>query len=1019
MWEKEGALEHLSKMGAARWLAAAALAAGASGASGAATPVEPVYTVHPPYYGVPNAGSSVLKAKYVGDLLVVRFAATAWSSLALFLDLDLNEETGYNNEVAQTNMPPKGTEVSLLHVVSPLALPKLYTGCAPDSTSGCNSLVYQFTASEFERVSAVNAPLEYEYRLNRTKLCSSSVIAFCGPNAELQLSFRVSYTSSSVSSEVFPEFYLSGYPVYSTDLTKLPACDSSEERAAVVFDPVAQGCFFSAKAFSQLFMSTQSQVRQAGLPLELISMAGLLDFASSCKYNVVVLPSPRCVDRASRFALRKALFVLSNFYGVGVVSAGNLATGLADGSAAPGDVYSVMTTLGLGPASPSFATGSGAVEWTAAAPSHAMLADLKLAAGALLGSSKPDLAGGQLVPASTLMFAPKAGSNFAYTAVANQKMPGATGLEFSAVLAGQLAAVSNPFGSSLAAGRVVHFAVPEGLVHLNLGWRAVRWARRRDASLAGAASSGLSLQLSRSALLVSLKVRMDTTNDQEAIKINLPAFAVWLRELKQSGSVVGTHFVTQGTSTDWALSGPAFKALLDLGSDLGSLTLSDPADVNALSDSQLQREFQQGMAAVRGNMSALLAAPAEGVPAGTLGGAIPGVFEEGQAALAALEPVFAGGRGAHLVASSSFVGSGYLNAFGYATSSSKMVLMHPNLISDLQAVKGAGWNQSTAAGFWLGQLATIATRASTALVQWPIADIGATKWGPGVGGAGSPSFIGGAPEYGPELYAPVFSMLATVAPEFVLTADLAARIDAFGKARLAVLKTATDTYSVEALFPKASDAAACTMGYYSLLVHQDESTELKTIAAVDNHYAYSDSRVFMPRAGTANAPGQKFTVRLAAAGPAAPPAHITALDQRMHLDAVTGDGSDLNFTLSGEGKVVAVLDAAVAAGNRYRFTSTALDATFQLAGRVATITFPTRGTYVTSLRVTASSAPSAVPTTQPTAYPTARPTMPTSKPSAVPSKAPSGQPPTSAPGKTSAARQLLPSLALLVLAAMR
>lgn len=121
--------------------------------------------------------------------------------------------------------------------------------------------------------------------------------------------------------------------------------------------------------------------------------------------------------------------------------------------------------------------------------------------------------------------------------------------------------------------------------------------------------------------------------------------------------------------------------------------------------------------------------------------------------------------------------------------------------------------------------------------------------------------------------------------EFVTLDDASQRIKAFEQSQLFV-ETSSNTITAEVV--------GTNVGDFELDVSGNQ-----TIQSVDNWYAYDNNSVFIPRNG-----GQ-FTINLGATQDNV--TRITSLPMRAELDSLTGDGTNLDYTFTGQGKVVVEL----------------------------------------------------------------------------------------------------------------
>lgn len=351
----------------------------------------------------------------------------------------------------------------------------------------------------------------------------------------------------------------------------------------------------------------------------------------------------------------------------------------------------------------------------------------------------------------------------------------------------------------------------------------------------------------------------------------LPILDQW----KADYNFVGSYYLnvgdgTGGTGTNWAASLPYYAHLLAQGNELGNHSYTHPEDTNILTDAQIAYQFGQSRHVLETKLSAYLG---HAVTVG--GGAVPGAPET----LATSQEIFK--YVDYLTGGYASVGSGYPNAMGYQTPGATKVYIAPNTVSDFTLIDYQHKTVAEASAAWAQEWNQLTSHQQTPVVVWPWHDYGPTDWQ-----------SAGAPDsgYTREMFTAWIARAAASGAEFVTVGDLAGRIANF--------QTSTINSSVSGDTITASVTSA-DASHFALKV---SDTGSKVIANAGNWYAFDDHNVFLPILGG------NFTVHLGAVADAV--THISALPFRSSLTAVSGDGYNLSFSATGEGKVTVDLAPA-------------------------------------------------------------------------------------------------------------
>lgn len=621
---------------------------------------------------------------------------------------------------------------------------------------------------------------------------------------------------------------------------------ASDHRIAIVWSETTANNYFSKTAYSQLFMAAQSQAMQAGVPFDILTESDLTSLATLAQYDSIVFPSFRNVDASKADVIAQTLEQATKQFGIGLIAAGEFMTNAADNSALTGDSYSRMKLL------------FDATRVTGGFP-----ADVTLTATDAAGTVLDGYANGQVI---------RQYSGIGWNAFESVSKTGQTiatetvnGQTYAAALVTQTG------------GRNVIFSTEAVMADDNLLQKAI------DYSVHG---SGLSIgvQMTRETGLFSSRVDMDQSQEREEVNPDNDAPGIYdklmpiLTEWKANYNFVGSYYVNVGNSpatgqsTDWAVSLPYYKQLIEMGNELGSHSYTHPENTNLLTDEQIKFEFGASRAELEQRLSTFLGKTV------TVGGAaVPGAPEQIATSQEILKYV------TYLSGGYSGVGAGYPNAFGFITpqnAADDKVYIAPNTSFDFTLIEFQKKTVAEANAIWAKELAALTKNGDAPVVVWPWHDYGPTEWTTG----------GTISGYTKQMFTDFIAQAAKADLEFVTLADLATRISAF--------QNTTIRSTVVGNMITATVGA--TTGTFSLDV--DGQSKGQVIKSVSGWYAYDADKVFLPKAGGT------YTITMGAV--ADDVTHITALPMRAELVTLSGDGRDLSFTVQGEGKVVIDLKAA-------------------------------------------------------------------------------------------------------------
>ncbi|KQM30888.1 cadherin domain-containing protein [Sphingomonas sp. Leaf10] len=667
-------------------------------------------------------------------------------------------------------------------------------------------------------------------------------------------------------------------------------------RIAIVWSESTANAYFSKTAYSQLFMATQAQAMQAGVPFDILTEDDLTSLATVAKYDTIVFPSFRNVDATKVTAIAQTLEQATKQYGIGLVAAGEFMTNDAAGNALAGDSYARMKLL------------FDATRVTGGFP-----ADVTVKATDAAGLVFDGYADGQVVHDYK-----NVGWN-AFTSVSGTGQTIAT-----STINGQTyaAAIATQTG-----GRNVIFSSEAVMADENLLQKAI------DYSVHGGGLS-VGLQMTRNTGLFASRVDMDQSQEKGEVKIEEGAPGIYdkmlpiLAEWKAKYNFVGSYYVNigndpaAGQATDWAVSLPYYKQLIDMGNEIGTHSYTHPHDTNILTDEQIKFEFGQSRAELEQQLSNYL-----GRTVTVAGAAVPGAPEQIATSQEILKYV------QYLSGGYSGVGAGYPNAIGYmnpANAATNQVYIAPNTSFDFSLMEFQKKTVAEAEAIWAKELATLTGNADAPVVVWPWHDYGPTEWA--IDNDGVPSGTGSP--YARSMFDNFVAAAAAKGLEFVTLADLANRVNAFDKAQI--------VSSVTGNTIKATVASSMGTGLFALDVDGQKTGQV--IQSVKGWYAYSDDKVFLPTKGG--------SFEIAMGDKADDVTHITALPMRASLETLSGDGRDLSFTVAGEGKVV--IDIKAPGTNWLAVEGGKLES---LVGEIATIDIGAIGTHAVKVTQVANAGP--------------------------------------------------------------
>ena len=713
-------------------------------------------------------------------------------------------------------------------------------------------------------------------------------------------------------------------------------------RIAIVYSETSAGFYFNRTAYGQLFMAAQNQAMQAGIPFDVISEADLKDIANLVHYDALVFPEMSHVQSADLAAITSTLTTAVEDYGIGMIAMGNFLTNDQTGAAIAGDSYIRMKSI-LGVTLGGFGVTAG-VDLNAVNGSHPV--------SDLYGSNELV---GHYNSTSYQNFIDVTGSGHT---IFTQTVDGPT--TPPEVLAAVIATLND-------AGRVVHFATDAVFGNNNILAEAMNWVARGNTPDVG-------LQMTRGSSLFFSRNDMDQSQEIFDVKDTTPGIYDALLPIVQQWNhdygFVGSYYVNVGADspdqrTDWAVSRLYYNQLLAMGNEIGTHSYTHPANTNvllpntftetqrqawlaSLSPGALRTQLQNlTLAQTQALMTNALAATdprnPHAVNAATLdalpreilkasfqfqfeyskliierelgitidGAAVPGAPEQAATSLQILQYM------GYLTGGYSGVGAGYPGAFGFLDPAHKnQVYFAPNTTFDFSLIGFQHLSVAQAEAVWAAEYARIIGHGSTPIIHFPWHDYGPTNW---------PDGTAIDPGYRLQMYTNFIARAAADGTEFVTGTDLAHRIESFVATKIEV---ATVGQTVVAT------VTGTDVGKFALDVG---STQV--IASVSNWYAYDADQVFLPRNGGI------FAISFGAV--ATDLTHITKLPMRAELVTAIGNGTNLTFSVIGQG--LATVDLKAWGAQSVVVTGADSGA---LTGEVLTLTFATLGSHVAAINYT-------------------------------------------------------------------
>ncbi len=355
----------------------------------------------------------------------------------------------------------------------------------------------------------------------------------------------------------------------------------------------------------------------------------------------------------------------------------------------------------------------------------------------------------------------------------------------------------------------------------------------------------------------------DNANPSNGNPNSLAAMTPYLDQILQMGSEVGSH------SLDHLINPPAG----DPTENTNYLSTAQPASLTTPSFTYAY-EFGQSNTLIDQALGITVA-----------GAAVPGANDTSATALNIMQYYpSSNGLTGYVNGGWTGVGSGYPNAFGYIDpSNTNTVYIAPNITFDFSEVQYEGKTPTQALADWETLFNQVSANSQTPIVVWPWHDYGPTDWN-------TTTDTANAGLYTSAMFSSFIAYAYNAGYEFVTSEDLAARIAAQQRAVITETNPTANSINVSV----ATGAASDDLGTMALNVVNGGTNVIQNAG---NWYAYDSNSVFMAKNGVNN-----VTVTLGASQDDV--THIASLPMRADLQTVSGDGSNLSFSVTGDGAVV-------------------------------------------------------------------------------------------------------------------
>ena len=830
----------------------------------------------------------------LGKTYVIGIDATSATDPAIgpntfiYLNTDQNSSTGYS---------PFGTVGA-----------EYYVQFSVGSTGTLQPFLYSVSPTGTATLLNNGAPLEFGLSSNGESLeiaIPQSLLTPAGGTAPGSINFDALVNNGAAA---LPGDFTSNAQYTITDPSTLVSVDHTIKKVGIVYSATSAAQYFGGgqageTAYADLFMSAQHQAEAAGVSYDILTEADLTNTAKLAQYSALIFPDMQNVQSSQVGAIVNSLNQVVYDYHVPIITAGEFMTNDQTGAPLPGNPYINMQTL-LNVTQSSFGTATYSVsaDPTALADDNPIMASYS--ANELIGGASGQFAGttqGYYTNTGYLTFS---GVTQPATVLADINIQGGPSLP------GVVQTVTG--------GTNTVFATTGLLGDSNLLQHAIQNA------VFGTTPS-LSLDITRFAGVVASRTDMDQSQFPSDVSPGAGQQGIYdqlipiLQQWKQQYNFVGSFYINIGddanpaneNSTNWAVSAPYYDAIMAMGSEIGNHSythLINPPAVDA-NGNPVPTVLVNGVpvSAWDENTNTLyVTPPANGsAPNWTYnyefgqsktieqqqlgitiaGAAVPGAndtFSDSQQIMQYYQTVAGSGLTGYVSGGWTGVGSGAPNAFGYLSpTDTGSVYIAPNITFDFSEVEYQQKTPTQSLADWESLFNQLSANSDVPIIVWPWHDYGATDWptnGPGT----TP------PGYTTQMFTDFIAYASAANYEFVTEEDLAARIAAQQAATLSETTNGNVITATITPSPTAPDLGAMALNVVNGAAGQ-------VIQNAGNWYAYDASSIFLPYAGGT------FNVTLGTTQDDV--THIDSLPMRADLQSLTGDGSNLAVSMTGDGVV--------------------------------------------------------------------------------------------------------------------
>ncbi len=456
-------------------------------------------------------------------------------------------------------------------------------------------------------------------------------------------------------------------------------------------------------------------------------------------------------------------------------------------------------------------------------------------------------------------------------------------------------------------GRMVHFSDMMKMVDSQILWAAIQWC------LSGSNNPSMNVHLSmtRQDGIFLPRNDMDLSRFLSVVgNVHFPLLDI-LKRWKDDYDFAGSFYINigndmqNGVYTDWDLSGPLYREYIGIGNEIGTHSYTHPQDTKQLNASELQFEFLDS----REEIASRLGYPVNGT-------GIPGE-DENLFVYDTIKPWFDYISGHTLYSGSRRVQN---LGIGYLTPAEDTVYFSLNMTPDFVLGDILQLSPAEASAVWQQELESQSLNMRQPVLHWLWHDYGIIN-------------PGGSPYYGPQAFEDIVARAHAEGMEFMTLDEYVKRFKAFREAEVMVDYLSAGQVQV--------DIQGTGLGGLTV-----EFPENSIIVSAGSHYAYNNKRLFLDE------DGGSYSVQLGSGTQDV--TRIVDISPGLRLNSITGDGSLLDFQVSGQGTVA--LSFNTVGTGKYQITGAS---SISYIDGGAILTFEPDSTYNVAVRSTDNLMPSA------------------------------------------------------------